>query len=245
MPTIVSLYTSEKHLRLCLVGEEEECIVLEDTRRDGHVSLAERAYRYIEEQIVTLKLKPGDIIADKSIAEGLGISRTPVREAILRLRNEQFVESSARRGVFVLGIDLAHYKDIFETRRVLDNLLLETASYRATAPHIDDLADCAAEMTEAAGRHDVENFMRADRRFDQIVADAARMLPASKSVMPLHSHCRRFWYAYKKSQDLRTSAEFHVAIMTALGRRDATEAINQNNALIDHLVHLLRKVLDE
>lgn len=219
--------------------------MLDNPTKSSEVSLARRAYRYLEEQIVTLKLRPGDIVADRSIAEELGISRTPVREAILRLRDEQFVESSARRGVFVLGIDLAHYKDIFETRRVLDNLLLETASYRAAPRHLGELANCAAEMTTSAGQHDVASFMRADRRFDQIVADAARMLPASACVMPLHSHCRRFWYAYKQSQDLRRSAEFHVAIMGAIGRRSSGDAIHQNNDLIDHLVDLLRNVLDE
>lgn len=219
--------------------------MLENQPDDTPVSFAERAYRYLEEQIVTLKLKPGDIVADKSIAEKLGISRTPVREAILRLRNDQFVESSARRGVFVLGIDLAHYKDIFETRRVLDNLLLEMTAIRAEPRHLSELANCASRMDEAAARQDVEAFMREDRCFDRIVADAARMLPASNVVMPLHSHCRRFWYAYKQSHDLRRSAEFHVAIMAALGRRDAAAAIAENNALIDYLINLLRNVLDK
>lgn len=217
--------------------------MLEEQLNVGAVSFAERAYRYLEEQIVTLKLKPGDVVSDKNIADELGISRTPVREAILRLRNEQFVESSARRGVFVLGIDLAQYRDIFETRRVLDNLILQTASSRAGAGHLNDLSLCASAMGAAAARHDVDDFMREDRRFDGIVADAARMFPYANFFEPLHGHCRRFWYAYKQSSDLNTSAQIHVAIMAALIRRDGAEVVAKNNVLIDYLIEILRGAL--
>ncbi len=65
--------------------------MLDEQSTSNPVFLAERAYRFLEEQIVTLKLKPGDIVADKSIAEKLGISRTPVREAILRVLSENSI----------------------------------------------------------------------------------------------------------------------------------------------------------
>ena len=213
--------------------------------QDNSGALADRAYRYIEEQIVTMNLRPGDTVPDKAIAETLGISRTPVREAILRLRNERLVESQARRGLFVQAIDLADYRDILETRRALDNLITRTACQRAEPEHLADLRICAAEMRAAGASRDVEAFMRADRRFDQIVAEAARLVAATAAVMPLHSHCRRFWYAHKRSGDLAASATYHIEIMEALALQDGDRAVAGNNTLIDYLVSFLRNILGD
>src|SRR6516165_1098521 len=131
-------------------------------------SLAGAAYRFIEEQIVTLRLKPGDIINDAELAEQLGFSRTPVREALLRLEDDGLVELVPRRGIFVAPIDLLDHLDLLETRRQIDSLLMKFAVRRANPEHCERLRDCAAQMQQAAERGDTEEFLRQDRQFDAI-----------------------------------------------------------------------------
>ena len=206
-------------------------------------SLSGTAYRHIEEQIVTLRLKPGDIINDAEVAEGLGVSRTPVREALLRLEDDGLVEVAPRRGIFVAPIDLLDHLDLLETRRQLDSLLMKFAVRRANPEHCERLRDCAAQMQQAAERGDTEEFLRQDRQFDAIVYEAARNHSAVSAVARLHSHCRRFWYAYQREADLAKSAAHHAAIMYAIASRDERAAVAQSDLLIDYLVDLSKDVV--
>jgi len=206
-------------------------------------SLSGAAYRYIEEQIVTLRLKPGDIINDAEVAEKLGVSRTPVREALLRLEDDGLVEFVPRRGIFVAPIDLLDHLDLLETRRQLDALLMRFAVRRAQAEHCEELRDCAGKMQRAAEGDDTEEFLREDRRFDLIVYKAARNLSATAAVARLHSHCRRFWYAYQRKTDLVRSAAYHTAIMYAIASRDGKAAVGQSELLIDYLVELSKDIV--
>jgi DNA-binding GntR family transcriptional regulator len=199
---------------------------------DSTTSLSGSAYRFIEEQIVTLRLKPGDAINDAEVAEQLGFSRTPVREALLRLEDD-----------FVAAIDLLDHLDLLETRRQLDSLLMKFAVRRARAEHYENLRDCAGKMQQAAESKNTEEFLRQDRRFDAIVYEAARNHSAVAAVARLHSHCRRFWYAYQRETDLARSAAHHTAIMYAIASRDEKAAVGQSDLLIDYLVDLSKDVV--
>jgi DNA-binding GntR family transcriptional regulator len=210
---------------------------------DPTTSLSGSAYRFIEEQIVTLRLKPGDAINDAEVAEQLGVSRTPVREALLRLEDDGLVEVAPRRGIFVAPIDLLDHLDLLETRRQLDSLLMKFAVRRARAEHYENLRDCAGKMQQAAENKDTEEFLRQDRRFDAIVYEAARNHSAVAAVARLHSHCRRFWYAYQRETDLARSAAHHTAIMYAIASRDEKAAVGQSELLIDYLVDLSKDVV--
>ena len=210
---------------------------------DGTPSLSGTAYRHIEEQIVTLRLKPGDIINDAEVAEKLGMSRTPVREALLRLEDDGLVEFAPRRGIFVAPIDLLDHLDLLETRRQLDSLLMRFAVRRARPEHCEELRDCAEKMQQAAERDDTKEFLRQDRRFDLIVYEASRNHSAIAAVARLHSHCRRFWYAYQRKTDLAKSAAHHTAIMYAIANRDEKAALARSELLIDYLVDLSKDVV--
>src|SRR5215468_2427918 len=82
--------------------------------------------------------QPGDIINDAEVAEELGVSRTPVREALLRLEDDGLVEVAPRRGIFVAPIDLLDHLDLLETRRQLDSLLMKFAVRRAKPEHCEN-----------------------------------------------------------------------------------------------------------
>ena len=83
-------------------------------------SLAERAYLAIRDLIVSLRLPPGALINERRLIESLGIGRTPVREALRRLAQEQLVEVFPRRGMFVTKVDVRDLARISEVRAALE-----------------------------------------------------------------------------------------------------------------------------
>ena len=99
--------------------------------------LADRAYLAIRGLIVSLELAPGAVIDERALMQRLGIGRTPVREALRRLAQEQLVEVFPRRGMFVTGVDVRDLARISEVREMLSRHVAgDTSAWlaEATAP---------------------------------------------------------------------------------------------------------------
>src|SRR5499426_4378865 len=137
---------------------------LQRVARPGHVgnasrarraeSLTEQAYRVIEEQIVTLRLKPGDVLSEQFLCVSTKFGRTPIREALQRLSREGLITILPRKGVLVSDINPRNQLLLLEVRRELERLLSRTGAERATAPQRARLQDIARGMDEAARRND-------------------------------------------------------------------------------------------
>ena len=97
------------------------------TLRQGNVTLTDKAYAQIEEQIVTLQLPPGTVLSELVLADRLGIGRTPIREALHRLSRDGLVNILPRRGVLVSEIDLRSQLRLLEVRRELERLMARAA----------------------------------------------------------------------------------------------------------------------
>jgi DNA-binding GntR family transcriptional regulator len=109
-------------------------------------TLAERAYRVIRQRIVTLEMPPGALIHEAEIMQDLGMSRTPVREALLRLSLERLVVMISRRGTFVADVNVGEVGRIFEFRRGLEAQAAEWAAQRRTDAHVVEIDALLAEM---------------------------------------------------------------------------------------------------
>ena len=96
-------------------------------------TLTERAYRQIEELIVTLELAPETILSEQSLAQQLSIGRTPIREALQRLARDGLVVILPRRGILVSQINLKTQMRLLEVRRELERLMARSAAERATS----------------------------------------------------------------------------------------------------------------
>ena len=210
----------------------------------GKGSLADEAYALLEEMIVTLELQPGSVFSEADLGRKVRIGRTPLREALQRLQTHRLVTTLPRRGVVVSEINIVDYLALLETRRVLDRLIATKAARRATPDQRKMLEKIARAMGGAAGRGDMTEFMRLDTGFDQIVEAASRSAFALQASVPLHAHCRRFWYLYRHNGDLRRAAELHAAMMTAVASGDEEAAGRASDALVDYLEEFARAALD-
>jgi DNA-binding GntR family transcriptional regulator len=214
-----------------------------DAADDG--TMTDRAYRQLEELIVMLQLPPGTVLSEQVLAQRLDIGRTPIREALQRLARDGLVVILPRRGILVSEINLRTQLRLLEVRRELERLMARLAAERASAAECREFTDIAAGMNAASRASDDIAFMRLDRQFNALVAQAARNEFATRSMGLMNGLSRRFWYQhYKEVADLPLAASLHAAVATAIGERDPERAAAASDRLVDYIESFARKTLD-
>ncbi|KAB2881150.1 GntR family transcriptional regulator [bacterium] len=212
---------------------------------NNSTTLSNQAYDLIEEMIVTLKLKPGSVIAEADLMREIKIGRTPIREALLRLASEHLVETLPRKGIIVSEIHITDHLALLETRRALERIIVAKATRRATAEQRKTLSEFAALIESAAEQKNLNSFIHIDHEFDHILGEACRNPFAAEACSPLRAHCRRFWYRFHHDEDLSESAKLHAAIMRAIADNDELKAVAGSDDLMDYLERLTREAIDK
>ena len=207
-------------------------------------SQSQLAYEALEEKLVNLTLVPGEIYSEGQLAREVELGRTPLREALQKLAGHGLVEMIPRMGVKISEIDFNRQIAILETRRVLDELISSRATRRATEEQRSVFQALAERMEVAAQNGDIEVYLSLDHEFDILLDKASRNEFASKALIPLHIHCRRFWSYYKIHDDLKRTAILHEKLMRAVADGDEKAAIKATNELVDYLVEFTRKSLE-
>jgi DNA-binding GntR family transcriptional regulator len=212
---------------------------------DDQETLTDRAYRLLEELIVTLALPPETILSEQSLAARLRIGRTPIREALQRLARDGLVVILPRRGILVSQINLKTQMRLLEVRRELERLMAKSAADRATPEESASFATIAREMRRASDESDDMTFMRLDRQFNELVSQTARNEFASRAMGLMHGLSRRFWYQhYRESGDLPLSARLHAEVADAIAKRDADAAAKASDRLLDYIESFTRKTIE-
>jgi DNA-binding GntR family transcriptional regulator len=204
-------------------------------------TLTEQAYRLIEEQIVTLRLKPGDVLSEQLLSATFGIGRTPVREALQRLAREGLVTILPRKGILVSDINPRNQLLVLEVRREIERLLSRTGAERATKEQRQQLLDIAQGMDRAAKNNDDIAFMRLDRELNRLIVEAAHNDYAARSMKLLQGLSRRFWYMhYREAADLPLCARLHANQARAIAQGDAEAAARASDKLLDYVENFTR-----
>lgn len=209
------------------------------------VSLTDQAYDKIEEMLVTLKFKPGTIISEPEIIERIGMGRTPVREALLRLAKEHMIKAIPRKGIYINEIHITDHIALMETRRALERIIAMRSANRATAEQKKELTRLSQRIVDAAKKNDIETFIHADHAFDLIISEACRNPYASEACASLRTHCRRFWYRFHHDQDLVTSAKLHAEVMSAIVAGNEERAGTASDKLMDYLDQMTRVAMNK
>jgi DNA-binding GntR family transcriptional regulator len=198
-------------------------------------TLTERAYHELEEQIVTLRLKPGEFLSEYALSSSLRIGRTPIREALQRLAREGLVTILPRKGVLVSETDPRKQLLVLETRRELERLLTKLSARRATDEQRRRFHTIAEGMDHAAKANDGIKFMRFDRELNLLISEAAQNEYAARAMRFLQGHSRRFWYLhYKETADLPLCARLHARQARAIAEGDPKAASAASDRLIDY-----------
>jgi len=175
--------------------------------------------------IVRLELAPGEVLNESELMQDLDLGRTPIREALQRLRRDQLVTILPRRGAFVTSLDIEDLPVLFNSRAVIEPHLAELAALKGTDEHWADLEAVLAGTTNPAVASDNEAMVEADNRCHEIVWDAAgnRFLTATADM--LYAQSNRLWHLYiSEITDMGSALNEHRQILDALRRGDATLA---------------------
>lgn len=204
-------------------------------------TLTEQAYRLIEERIVTLQLKPGEVLSEQMLSATVRIGRTPIREALQRLAHEGLVIVLPRKGILVSDLNPRHQLLVLEVRRELERLLSRAGAERATTEQRGQLQDLARGMERAAKTNDDIAFMRLDRELNGVVVEAAHNTYAARSMKLLQGLSRRFWYMhYRQAADLPLCARLHADQARSIAQGDGEAAARASDKLIDYVENFTR-----
>src|SRR6476620_2116321 len=145
-------------------------------RRSGRprTTASARVYSDLRAELVSLQRRPGNAISEAEIALSYGVSRTPVREAILKLSDEGLVEIFPQSGIFVARIPLAALPEAIIIRKALEETTARLAAERATSSQILNLHSILERQREACAAADRESFHQADEAFHATIADVAK-----------------------------------------------------------------------
>lgn len=199
-------------------------------------TLTERAYRVLEEEIVTLALAPGEVVSEALLSDRLGIGRTPIREALQRLARERLVRILPRRGIVVAGVDVREQLRLLEVRREVERLMARTAARRADAGQRERLRALADGMDRAAAEGDETAFLRLDRELNLLVTEATRNEFAAAAMALMHGLSRRFWFIHwRQSADLPEAARAHAALARAIAEGEPEPAATASDRLLDYI----------
>lgn len=207
-------------------------------------SLAQEAYERIEELIVTHKLPPGTPISEAVLSEHLGMSRTPVGEALQRLSQVGLVTILPRRGIIVTDVSAKQQLHLLELRRELDRFIAQRAARRATNEERTRFREAGLAFAQAAKDGDEAAFMRADKVFHTLFGSAARNEFALNAVELMDGLARRFWFAHRRQiGDLPLSGKLHANIAKAIADGDEAAAAQASDKLMDYLEEFTRATL--
>jgi len=200
--------------------------------------LADRAYVAIRDLIVSLRLAPGSLIDERRLVESLGIGRTPVREALRRLAQEQLVEVFPRRGMFVTGVDVKDLARISEVRAALEPEAARLAAERASDEERDDLAALGDQIKRGA------DLMSLDERIHRAVYAAAHNDLLEKTLGEYYVLALRIWMiALDRAEDLEDAVEAHRDLIEAIVVANGDGAAEVMRAHVQGFEQAMRKVL--
>lgn len=183
--------------------------------------LVDRAYTQIRDAIAGLKLQPGQPLTEASLAEWLGVGRTPVREALLRLKDEGLVVSIPRKSYFVSMISASEAQEIYEMLEGLEGEAGKLAAERATAENLSRLEAAVQGMEEAFAGDDLDAWAAADDAVHEIILEMAMNKQIQRTVQSLKVRIKRMQlFTARLRRNLSDSTRQHRAQFEAIRSGD-------------------------
>lgn len=195
-------------------------------------SLTERTYQLLRRDILSCVLEPGSEISEADVAERLAVSKTPVREALGRLRVEGFVKTFPRRGYQIVPLTIADMDELFDVRSIVEGGCGELAAERISADELNRLDELADASYDRSTNANLDKFISANRDFHLAIARATGNTRLWELVFKQLDELERFFYIGARKRDINTEVHTdHHRIVEVLRRRDPIAA---RRIMIEH-----------
>lgn len=217
--------------------------VIARMRRSGRprgATASARIYAELRAELVSLARRPGEPISEGQIALDYGVSRTPVREAMLKLADEGLVEIFPQSGIFVSRIPLTALPEAIIIRKALEETTTRMAAERATSSQLLNLHAIVERQREAAAAKDREAFHQADEAFHAGIADVAGHPGIWTLILQVKVHVDRFRrLTLPQVGRMNEVIAEHEPILAAIEARDPERAML---SMARHLERLLEDI---
>lgn len=190
-----------------------------------YLPLRDVVFNTLRDAILTGKLVPGERLMENQLAEKLGVSRTPVREALRMLELENLVELVPRKGAQVLDMSEKDITNILEVRSALEGLATSLACKKMTKEDLQQLKNMEVDFEKAVADNDVEHFVDIDEDFHDLIFAATE----NDKLISIFRNLRIQLYRYRMAQaknnetSMSTIVAHHRSIIRAIENHDAEE----------------------
>jgi Transcriptional regulators len=183
--------------------------------------LREVIFNTLREAIIVGELKPGERLMEVQLADKMGVSRTPVREAIRKLELEGLVEMLPRKGAHVADLSVKDIMDVLEVRATLDGLATMLSATRITDDELKDLKHVQTQFINFVEKDNLQGSIKKDVEFHDIIYRSSRNDKLIQISSNLREQIQRFRVIYLKDfSSTRELIKEHAEIIEGIGRKD-------------------------
>lgn len=206
------------------------------------VSLAEQVFEHLENDILTGKYQRGENLTELKLVTDLGVSRTPVREALHRLEQEHIIEITSK-GILILGVTEQDLKDIFAIRLRIEGLASAFAAQNMTEDQLAELKDTLELQEFYVGKQDPDRIKTMDSKFHQLIYRYCGSAVLNDTLLPLHKKVQKYRRAsVENNSRAQQSAREHRAIFEAIAAKNAALAEQYTT---EHIANAAQHILNK
>ena len=206
------------------------------------ISLAEQVFERLEQEILTGKYQRGEILTEMKMVSDLGVSRTPIREALHRLEQEHIIEIT-QKGILVLGVTEQDLKDIFDVRLKIEGMASASAANSMTEAQLNELRETLELQEFYVSKKDPDRIKTMDSKFHQLIYRYCGSTVLYDTLMPLHKKVQKYRKAsVENNARAQQSAMEHRAIFEAIASKNAALAEKHT---FDHIANARDHILNK
>lgn len=204
-------------------------------------SLADTVFLRLEEDILSGRLKTGDILTELRLSEELKVSRTPIREALRRLEQEKLIRESGK-GSVIIGVGIEDLKDIYEIRSRIEGLAAYRCARLATDEQLAQLAEIADLQEFYTLKENPDSMSLTDTEFHKKIYELCGSDILSAMLSELHKKVGRYRrLSFSNSGRAAVAEEEHRAILEAMRKRDCELA---ERLSVEHILNAEKSILE-
>ena len=215
-----------------------------EVKMDEFLPLRDVVFNTLRQAILRGELKPGERLMEIQLAKKLGVSRTPIREAIRKLELEGLVLMIPRKGAEVAEITEKNMLDVLEVRRALEELAVKLACERITEEEIQELKDAADAFQKILSEKDITKIAEADEAFHDVIFKSTGNDRLIQLLNSLREQMYRYRLEYLKREEYHPQLlEEHQQIIDRITRKDQSEAAELIDRHIGNQVDVMLEMI--
>ena len=206
------------------------------------ISLADQVFDHLENNILSGKYQRGEVLTESKLCAEMGVSRTPIREALRRLEQEHIIEESGK-GSVVIGINEKDLEDIFLIRKSLECMAASLAAKNRTDEQLKDLKEALEFQEFYLNKNDPEQIKLMDNRFHETLYKLSGSTTFYDTLVPLHKKIQKYRRAsVENSSRAAASVAEHRKIYEAIEAKNSASAAKYASEHVENAYrHIMRK----